>query len=178
MKIQMNSTDWDTQGDWTMPTLESDWRGLWKPQDMHVVEGKPGVAYNPPLIIDSNLMFEICRQQTPESWPNEILWTMLGYKKDEGVSQDEKDLAKHWVATDMVAEEWKSEFPVHPPDFIGKRDCYDEDVDKPIKKAAQKLTRTIPKEYKRLLKEDLGFEGFTIAQLTPNRTRRATSVNW
>ena len=29
-----------------------------------------------------------------------------------------------------------------------------------------------------LLKDDLGFTGYTIDQLTPTRTRRATAVSW
>ena len=40
------------------------------------------------------------------------------------------------------------------------------------------LTRSIPKEYKQLLKEQLGFGGYRIGELYPRRTRRATAVNW
>jgi hypothetical protein len=40
------------------------------------------------------------------------------------------------------------------------------------------LTRSIPKQHKQLLKEQLGFGGYRIGELYPRRTRRATAVNW
>lgn len=45
-----------------------------------------------------------------------------------------------------------------------------------MKKANTQLVRSVPKMYKQSLKELLapyGFKGFKIAELTPNRTRRA-----
>lgn len=50
------------------------------------------------------------------------------------------------------------------------------EVDAPVKKANTQLVRSVPKMYKQSLKELLapyGFKGFKIAELTPNRTRRA-----
>jgi hypothetical protein len=44
--------------------------------------------------------------------------------------------------------------------------------------ASVALTRSIPKVYKQLLKEQLGFGGYRIGELYPRRTRRATAVNW
>jgi hypothetical protein len=41
-----------------------------------------------------------------------------------------------------------------------------------------KLTRSIAAEDKQLLKEWLGFEGYKIHELTPQKTRRATAANW
>ncbi len=41
-----------------------------------------------------------------------------------------------------------------------------------------KLTRSIPDEDKQLLKEQLQFQGYKIAELTPRKTRRATAANW
>ncbi|MDX2272284.1 MAG: DUF1823 family protein [Cyanobacteriota bacterium] len=41
-----------------------------------------------------------------------------------------------------------------------------------------KLTRAIPAEHKQLLKEKLYFPGYTISELTPQKTRRATAANW
>ncbi|MEO1523745.1 MAG: DUF1823 family protein, partial [Cyanobacteria bacterium J06633_2] len=38
--------------------------------------------------------------------------------------------------------------------------------------------RSIPKENKQLLKESLGFKGYSIDELVPRKTRRATIVNW
>jgi len=40
------------------------------------------------------------------------------------------------------------------------------------------LTRSIPKENKQLLKEYLGFKGYSVDQLIPRLTRRATMTNW
>jgi hypothetical protein len=40
------------------------------------------------------------------------------------------------------------------------------------------LTRSIAKEHKQLLKQQLGFAGYKIGELYPRRTRRATAVNW
>ena len=44
--------------------------------------------------------------------------------------------------------------------------------------ASVALTRSIPKQHKQLLKQQLGFAGYTIAELYPRRTRRATAVSW
>lgn len=41
-----------------------------------------------------------------------------------------------------------------------------------------KLTRSIAPENKQLLKEVLGFTGYKIHELTPQKTRRATAANW
>lgn len=44
--------------------------------------------------------------------------------------------------------------------------------------ASVRLTRSIPKESKQLLKRQLQFAGYRITELYPRRTRRATAVNW
>ncbi|MEN9226054.1 MAG: DUF1823 family protein [Thermostichus sp. HHBFW_bins_43] len=41
-----------------------------------------------------------------------------------------------------------------------------------------KLTRSIAPENKQLLKEVLGFQGYKVKELTPQKTRRATAANW
>ena len=41
-----------------------------------------------------------------------------------------------------------------------------------------RLTRSIPAEHKQLLKEELGFRGYSVAELVPRLTRRATAVSW
>lgn len=33
-------------------------------------------------------------------------------------------------------------------------------------------------EYKQLLKREVGFKGFKIHELTPNKTRRASAASW
>ena len=53
-----------------------------------------------------------------------------------------------------------------PPDFIAERP------------PNVKLTRSIPKENKQMLKEELGFKGYKIGEFGPRQTRRATIANW
>ena len=40
------------------------------------------------------------------------------------------------------------------------------------------MTRSVPKQHKQLLKQQLNFAGYRIGELYPRRTRRATAVNW
>lgn len=87
---------------------------------------------------------------------NQMLWYHLGYRYDA--------ISQQWDAS-QVDELWIETYP-DPPDFIGSRP------------ATIKLTRSIPKENKQLLKEELGFGGYTVDELNPRRTRRATAVNW
>jgi len=66
--------------------------------------------------------------------------------------------------------------PSFPPHHLNHRE-----VDAPVKRANTALVRSVPKMYKQSLKELLapyGFKGFKIAELTPNRTRRAQVCNW
>ncbi|NJK63250.1 MAG: DUF1823 family protein [Synechococcaceae cyanobacterium SM2_3_1] len=58
---------------------------------------------------------------------------------------------------------WKSD---HIPHFIANRPD------------GVKLTRSIPPEDKQLLKAQLGFSGYKVHELTPQKTRRATVANW
>ena len=44
--------------------------------------------------------------------------------------------------------------------------------------ASVRLTRSIAKQHKQLLKQQLGFAGYRIGELYPRRTRRATAVSW
>ena len=44
--------------------------------------------------------------------------------------------------------------------------------------ASVRLTRSIAKPHKQLLKQQLAFPGYRIGELYPRRTRRATAVNW
>ncbi len=44
--------------------------------------------------------------------------------------------------------------------------------------ASVAFTRSIAREHKQLLKQQLGFAGYRIVELYPRRTCRATAVNW
>lgn len=87
---------------------------------------------------------------------NRLVWYHLGYRYEATIQQ--------WN-TDQVESAWLEKFPV-PPNFIESRP------------ATVQLTRSIPKENKQLLKEYLGFKGYSVDQLVPRLTRRATMANW
>ena len=108
------------------------------------------------LPLTTETLWAILKGDLPDDTVNRLLWDCLGYRYDPSTQQWE---------TSAVAPEWADQYPA-PPDFIGSRP------------ATVKLTRSIPKSDKQLLKEELGFEGYTVDELTPTRTRRATAVNW
>jgi len=98
----------------------------------------------------------ILEDKIPDETVNQMLWYHLGYRYDEAAQQ--------WDVS-QVDVLWTETYP-EPPDFIGSRP------------ATIKLTRSIPKENKQLLKSELSFGGYTVDELNPRRTRRATAVNW
>ena len=106
--------------------------------------------------LNRETLWDILESRLSDDQVNQLLWQALGYRYD--------DATENWDAS-QVDPGWTEKYPT-PPDFIGSRP------------ATVKLTRSIPKDHKQLLKEDLGFEGYTIDQLTPTRTRRATAVSW
>lgn len=85
---------------------------------------------------------------------NRLVWHALGYRHSDG----------QWDAS-QVNPSWAEKYP-EPPNFIESRP------------ATVQLTRSIPAEHKQLLKEQLGFKGYTVDQLVPRLTRRATMANW
>jgi hypothetical protein len=86
----------------------------------------------------------------------ELIWPRLGYAPDGGGV---------WRAGATTPADWAAAFP-EAPELIATRP------------ASVALTRSIPREHKQLLKEQLGFAGYRIGELYPRRTRRATAVNW
>lgn len=108
----------------------------------------------PPLNTDT--IWAIIKDEIDDYTVNQLLWYYLGYRYDES--------SQTWDNS-QVAEDWRSEYP-EPPNFIENRP--------PI----VKLTRSIPKEYKQVLKEKLGFQGYKIGEFGPRQTRRATAANW
>lgn len=108
----------------------------------------------PPLNTDT--VWAILNEEIDNAIANQLVWTALGYQHNP--ETDTWDNAN-------VAEDWREKYP-EPPDFVAFRP--------PV----VKLTRSIPKENKQLLKEQLGFKGYKINELTPHRTRRATIANW
>jgi hypothetical protein len=108
----------------------------------------------PPLTNDT--LWAILNDELDDRTVNQLVWQSLGYDYNSETQQ--------WENT-SVAADWREVYP-EPPDFIESRP------------ATVKLTRSIPKENKQLLKEELGFQGYSVNELVPRKTRRATAVNW
>lgn len=108
----------------------------------------------PPLNVET--IWAILNNTIDDATVNRLVWQCLGYHYDQTAGQ--------WD-TATVELEWRNDYP-EPPDFIGSRP------------ATVKLTRSIPKANKQLLKEKLGFAGYKVDELAPQRTRRATAANW
>ncbi len=102
----------------------------------------------PPLNIDT--IWGILNDTIDDATANQLVCHCLGYRDSDASN---------------VAPEWRDAYP-EPPNFIESRP------------ATVKLTRSIPLENKQLLKEQLGFEGYTVNELVPRKTRRATMANW
>lgn len=135
-------------------------------------ENLPGVHFESPPLMTIPDLLALIKQDTPDAWVNEIVRTFLGWRYEQETDS--------WDSS-RVPEMWTQAYPDNPPDFIGKIDDYSPAIDRPIKLAVQRLARSVPPSYKSTLKPILkphGFKGWKIEDLTPNRTRRATVVNW
>lgn len=106
----------------------------------------------PPLTNET--LWAILNDDLDDDAVNRLVWHRLGYRETQG----------QWN-TSSVDPAWAEKYPT-PPNFIESRP------------ATVQLTRSIPKADKQLLKEELGFKGYTVDQLIPRLTRRATMVNW
>ena len=106
-----------------------------------------------PTLTDATL-WAILNDELDDDAVNRLVWRALGYREtDDG-----------WDGS-AVDPAWAEKFP-QPPNFIESRP------------ATVQLTRSIPKDDKQLLKAELGFKGYTVDQLIPRLTRRATMVSW
>jgi len=108
------------------------------------------------LPLSRALLEAVLADRTSDRFVCELLWQRLGYVPDAGGI---------WQAGPATPESWRQAFPTEPR-FIAERP------------ASVALTRSIPREHKQLLKEQLGFAGYRIGELYPRRTRRATAVSW
>ena len=122
----------------------------------------------PPLTTET--LWAILNNELPDDTVNEMVWHYLGYRRaddrvDDRENDRENDLGNgEWLLED-VDTIWAQKYPT-PPNFIESRP------------ATVQLTRSIPKENKQLLKTLLGFKGYSVDQLVPRLTRRATMANW
>ena len=102
------------------------------------------------------LLEAVLADRVSDQFVCELIWPRLGYEPDgSGI----------WSAGPATGAVWRESFPV-APQFIAQRP------------PSVALTRSIAKEHKQLLKQQLGFGGYTIGELYPRRTRRAAAVNW
>lgn len=118
---------------------------------------------------DVNLL-RIVTEQASDDDTNALLWKCLGYFYDEG--------SDTWSA-EKVFPKWSAKFPT-PPDMIGITRRYDPETDKHVRNASMDLMRSIPRDFKGGVKRlsDVGWKGYKLSELTPNKTRRAQAVNW
>jgi hypothetical protein len=107
-------------------------------------------------VLNTDTIWSILNEEIDDATVNQLVWYYLGYRYNQG--------DQNWDTT-QVAPDWREEYP-EPPDFIANRP------------PTVKLTRSIPKENKQLLKEQLGFTGYKIGEFGPKQTRRATAANW
>ena len=106
------------------------------------------------LPLTDDTLWAILNDELDDDTVNRLVWAGLGYR----------ETPEGWDSS-AVAPHWAEKFP-EPPNFIDSRP------------ATVQLTRSIPPEDKQLLKEELGFKGYTVDQLIPRLTRRATMVSW
>jgi hypothetical protein len=109
-----------------------------------------------PYPLSRPLLEAVLADRLSDRFVCELIWPRLGYGPDGAGS---------WSAGPATGAAWRESFPIEPQ-FIAERP------------PAVALTRSIAKEHKQLLKQQLGFAGYRIGELYPRRTRRATAVNW
>ncbi len=108
--------------------------------------------------LSKKLLIVIIEDRVSDNFVEQLIWQRLGY------CHEKMSMGK-WSASENTPQEWQDTYPEAPP-IISDR------------KASIQLTRSIPKQYKQLLKEKLNFSGYSINELYPRRTRRATAINW
>lgn len=101
-------------------------------------------------------LWAILNEELADDTVTQLAWHYLGYRYDPATD--------HWDTSQVMAP-FQEKFPT-PPNFIESRP------------ATMQLTRSIPKPNKQLLKTYLGFKGYTLDQLVPRLTRRATITSW
>mmetsp|Transcript_35719 Transcript_35719/g.47126 ORF Transcript_35719/g.47126 Transcript_35719/m.47126 type:complete len:238 (+) Transcript_35719:145-858(+) len=121
-------------------------------------------------LTNENLVKIVLQESTDEE-TNFLVWKCLGYRYNQETEE--------W-SNENTFPKWREKYP-SPPDLIGVTRTYSKEVDGPVLKANQALVRSIPMEYKQTLKKELkkvGWTGYMMEGLTPNKTRRAQVTNW
>jgi hypothetical protein len=127
-------------------------------------------------LANSNLI-KIVNLETSDQQCNALAWKCLGYRKLR-IPPFFPGPIPDLYSNEKVFPKWKLKYP-QPPDLIGITRHYDTTVDKPIRDAVMSLMRSIPRDFKGGVRnlESEGFRGYKLADLTPNKTRRA-QVNY
>ena len=107
--------------------------------------------------ICKDILFLVLEDRVSDVFVCEMVWERLFYTREKTIN--------NWVFSALTPTYWSEKF-VKAPQIISERI------------ASVHLTRSIPKEYKKGLKNFLNFKGYKINELYPRRTRRATAVNW
>ena len=105
--------------------------------------------------LSRELLMQILEDRCSDQFVCERIWERLGYVPS----------SEPWVAGAATPLEWAEAFP-QAPQVIAERP------------ASVRLTRSIVKEHKQLLKQQLEFAGYRIGELYPRRSSRATAVSW
>ena len=126
---------------------------------------------------DLNLL-KIVEESATDIDVNVLLWKCLGYSLSLDEDEDGPGVPNGWSNVDVFPK-WKSKFP-SPPDLIGVTRKYDPETDKEVRNASMDLMRSIPRSFKGGVRslQEVGFKGYKLKELTPNKTRRAQAVNW
>ena len=130
-----------------------------------------GAALPPPDDISDENLLKIVLEETTDEETNELVWKYLGYRRDPATDK--------WDASGVFPK-WAARYP-EPPDLIGVTRTYSREVDEPVLRAVQALQRSVPTEHKDNLRQclrPLGWSGFKLEGLTPNKTRRAQVSQW
>ena len=107
--------------------------------------------------LSKELLFSILEDKVSDVFVCELIWERLFYIKNDSLND--------WISSKYTPLYWSEKFH-KAPQIIAERE------------AAIHLTRSIPKDHKQGLKNNLDFTGYKINELYPRRTRRATAVNW
>ena len=124
-----------------------------------------------PEDINDENMLRIVLQETTDEETNELVWKYLGYRYDSATGTYDAS---------GVFPKWAKRYP-QPPDLIGVTRTYEREVDEPVLRAVQALQKSVPTEHKDNLRQclkPLGWPGFKLEGLTPNKTRRAQVAQW
>ncbi|KAJ8598308.1 hypothetical protein CTAYLR_007550 [Chrysophaeum taylorii] len=119
-------------------------------------------------LANENLV-RIVREQCSDEEVNVLVWKCLGYRRTE----------EGWSNEDVFPK-WRDKY-AEPPDLVGTKRVYSKQIDEPVLRANQALVNSIPMKYKGGIKEHLakvGWTGYVLEGLTPNKTRRAQCTNW